>query len=369
MAMQFDPLNMPLFMQSGMMDAPPQQGPMGGGMENYEQLSPFELAAMRQRQTVMPQQGRADMSPETIAQILAMAAPVGRAAGAVGQGVAAAPKLAGSLMAGGASLLGMGGAGEAADQVDPRQGEINQIMTRIDKAQGEITRLGTTRTPSPKGTQELTIRTLQESITRDAARMRELQDTLNAEDAAKRQAEKPFREEYPGAYRMLPLAGWAASALGGAVGAKAGQPLRSALGGAAAGVPTSVAAAVGPTAYDAAVLPTGSKHQKEAADWLVSPEYWAGRVAPEVLVGSTLGASTGNWGAKLRRTPSAPPLSLPGSPAGQAAGAPTLGPQSGMPSLSAPPLGLPAPPRRPTFTDASGRLRYADDGRFAPRGQ
>lgn len=254
--------------------------------------------------------GRADTDPESIANALLMAAPLGR----IGQAVRAAPKAAAGLMGAGASLLGMGGAGEATDNVDPRQGEVMQLMKRVQENEAKLERILTTKTPGPRGGQDKLADELRESLKADRGRLTGIQAVLDKEDASRRQAEKPFREEYPAAYRALPLAGWAASALGGAVGAQAGKPLRSALGGAAAGVPTSVAAAVGPTAYDAAVLPTGSKHQKEAAAWLLSPEYWAGRVGPEVLVGSMLGSSAAGWGSKLKSQPAAGGGLLPQTP-------------------------------------------------------
>lgn len=232
----------------------------------------------------------------------------------VGKMAAAAPRTA-------KALLGLAGSGLASDigsgqaeTVDPRLGEVNALTQRIQKNEAEIGRLGTTKTASPPGTQAKVIDTIQKSLDRDTVRLKELQGILGAEDASKRQAEKPFREEYPNVYRNLPLVGWGLSALGGAMGSKGGSLIRSMIGGAIGGIPGSTAAAVAPTAYDAATLPTGSPHQKEAVDWLRNPDYWAGRVLPEVLVGAGAGATAGKFGSQLRGAP-LPPVKLKRAPA------------------------------------------------------
>ena len=158
--------------------------------------------------------------------------------------------------------------------------------------------------------------------------------TWQEQQAARMESERPFREQYPTAYRMLPLAGWGGSALGGLIGSKGGKPLASAIGGALGGIPGSAAAAVGPTAYDAATLPTGSKHQKQASEWLADPNYWLSRVAPEVLVGMGLGATAGKFGSYMPRGGKPP------------AGAPAATPPSASP-LAAPPATAPAPAPAP----------------------
>lgn len=143
---------------------------------------------------------------------------------------------------------------------------------------------------SPLGQRRAAALKLQQSI------LEKQHETEAGREAEKHQSEKPFRQEFPNLYRGLPLGGWGLSAVGGALGSKAGAPIKSALSGAGWGTLASTVAAAWPTAYDAATLPLGSKYQKEAADQFWSAPYWQERVAPEVLGGMGIGALGGKYG-------------------------------------------------------------------------
>jgi hypothetical protein len=368
--LMFDPLGMPLFMQSGMMEAPPQQAPFTRALPNYEQMSPFELAAMRTRETVRPTAGRADIQPETIAQALLMGAPVGRAVGLAGQAIRSAPALTGSLMAGGASLLGMNSAGEASG-LDQRLNKISQIEARMEKSRNEIGRLGTTRTPSPKGTQELAIRTLQQGIDQDAAELERLRGEMAAEQAAaaaaaeqKRQAEMGVRERMPW---LGPIATVAAPALGMIGGAIAG---RGARGGGYGKVGTMLGAGAGgafegglvrylQTEADNVGLPQSSPAQQQAAADLQSPNWWLTQMLPAAAASGGAAMVGAKYGFGWPKRGSAP-----------ASGAAALSPSSSGPlSTTTAPASLPGPAApasiAPIFDRKNGMWRDPSTGRFA----
>jgi hypothetical protein len=369
--LMFDPLGMPLFMQSGMMEAPPQQAPFTRALPNYEQMSPFELAAMRTRETVRPTAGRADMDPNTIATMVMMGAPIGRVAGLAGQAIRSAPKLAGSLMAGGASLLGMNDAGEAGDQVDPRLGKINQIEMRMEKARSEINRLGTTRTPSPKGTQELAIRTLQQGIEQDAAELERLRAEFSAEQEAakvaaeqRRQAEMGIRERYPWLGPAATVGAPALGALGGAIAGRGGRGagygrLGTMLGAGAGGAFEGGLVRYLQTEADNVGLPRTSPAQQEAAADLQSPNWWMTQVLPAAAASggaAMLGAKYGfGW---PRKTPM-PAAGLAG-PAGSQPMLPNPATAAAAPSLPAIQASRP-----PIFDKKNGMWRDPSTGRFA----
>lgn len=291
-----------------------------------------------------------------------MVAPAGLG-GRVSRGVASSPKVVGGTIAAGSTLAGTSQAGEDDFRWDDpnadRVKEMTDIQKRVNERAAKITELGTTKTKSPAGTQASTIASLEKLNGADNGRLDALRtqqtgdrDTSLKLWQEKSQSEKPFRQEWPNVYRGLPLAGWALSALGGLAGAKGGSALKSMAGGAAGGTLASAIGAVGPTAYDSATLPTGSKYQKQANDWLHDPEYYTGRVAPEVAVGMLLGALGGKWGATMKSsgTKSAAPQAGAGTPP------PTTGQIS--PELSALASSTPkkpwmrdpgAPPERPFF--------------------
>lgn len=254
--------------------------------------------------------------------------------------VHAAPKVATGLGLG--AILGMstGEAGEPQfNWSDPNADRVK----RLDALDREIEKEATRRTPSAAGTQKARMDGLnaekQKLIDQRGTEYNDAFTRWQTSESARIESERPFREQYPNTYRALPLAGWATSALGGALGSKGGRPIASTISGALGGVPASLAAAVGPTAYDAATLPTGSKYQQQAYDWLRNPDYWQGRVAPEVLTGMMTGATAGKLGSQVRPGPRQP-MREPAMPAPGPSSAPPLAP----PPTSAPAASVPASP-------------------------
>jgi len=301
-----NPDDLPFFLRTGLVPQPPN-------------ISPTRAGLMHDVQPLIDNSRTTPGWDTAIGAGLMMAPGIGRYLGAA---MRAAPKTAGSALTA-SGLLGAtsatGGDDEFkwTDQNAERADEMKQLQARINERASRINTLATTKTNSPAGTQKMAIEQLTAQNNTDTGRLEALRGQ-QSEDRnkaleqwqAKTQSEKPFRQEWPDAYRGLPLAGWGLSALGGLAGARGGSPFRSMLGGAAGGTIASTAAAVGPTAYDAATLPTGSKYQQQAYDWLRDPNYYTGRVLPEVGVGMLLGALGGKWGATMKSSPKGIPVPL-----------------------------------------------------------
>lgn len=182
--------------------------------------------------------------------------------------VIAAPKAAAPAPAGPAASE------TPAAGLDPRQAEIDRLSQSIAAREGEVVRLGTTRTPSPAGTQASTIDALRGGLARDTERLRALHDELgkekrdadalntrNAEeqktrDAQRRQAEAPFRDRFPIAAQVAPFVGPAAAAL---TGLGIGKYVRSAQAGVAADWEKTAAAASKALSREGGVMP-GDRH-------------------------------------------------------------------------------------------------------------
>lgn len=306
------------------------QQPDGGGdelpSEGLLAQDARDAAGATMRRHVQPPEGRADFSPEHLAAIAQAAMLLGVTPEILMMKLAMhMPKVTAGV-AGAMSMVSPSAMGAEDDfkWSDPnadRSKEMTDIQNRVNERAGKINTLATTKTNSPAGTQKLAIENLTALNHPEGADMRRLSELRDQQSTdrgealklwqAKTQSEKPFRQEWPDAYRGLPIAGWLLSALGGLAGAKGGAPIKAMLGGAAGGTLASAAAAVGPTAYDAATLPTGSKYQKQANDWLRDPEYYLGRVAPEVAVGMLLGALGGKWGATMKPSPKGTTAPMP----------------------------------------------------------
>lgn len=290
-------------------------------------------------------------SPENIsgygpADVAMIAAPA--PLGLAGRAAMAAPKTVASVLAALGLLGGASQAGEGnfkwEDPDKERSGRINQFEQTMNNLNKEMRAASKARMPSVQKQMDQLIKQHNELLT---ARQQERDAAFQAwqkQEGARMEAERPFREQYPTAYRMLPLLGWGSSALGGLLGAKAGKPIQSMIGGAIGGIPGSAAAAVGPTAYDAATLPTGSKHQTQAANWLADPNYWLTRVGPEVLTGMGLGAMGGKFGSY--KPTGKKPMSQP------AAEAPAT-PASGAPPAASPAAPASTPPVAASATAAA----------------
>lgn len=341
------PDQMPLFLESGKQAVPADALP----------TDPNERAALIMSRAVRPPMGRGEVETRP-AQMLA-AIPAAMAPGAALKVATSFPRITAGLL----GALGLTSATEAGEEQFKWDDPNREREAAIAKLNRDIEVETSRRTPSAPGTQKLRIEGLTKQ--RDDL-LSERSQERNAAFAVWQQAqsekinaERPFRQEYPNLYRALPLAGWAGSTVGGLLGAKAGAPIKSFLGGALGGVPLSAAAAIGPTAYDAATLPTGSKYQAEAAGWLRDLDnYWLGRVAPEIAVGGLLGGTAAKYGSQVgdrakqlfQRRPAAAPAI-----------------QGSVPPQAAPPVS-PAPGAkvdyRDAYWDSSGRLRVG--GRYVP---
>lgn len=330
-------LNWPLFMQSGMAQTPPGTGLTPPDWNSIEQIFSAPNQGL----------GAGSLSPGQLALTAAGAIP----GAAIPRMISAAPKLAAALGVGTALGLGTSEAGGPEFKWNDPNTDRTKRLEAID---AELKKQASTVTRSAPGTQKALMDSLNsEKAQLLNARGMEYNEAFarhQAAESARIEAERPFREQYPTAYRTLPLAGWGLSALGGMLGARGGAPLRSAVGGALGGIPGSTAAAVAPTAYDAATLPTGSKYQQQAYEWLRSPDYWLGRVAPEVLTGMGIGATAGKLTSQV----------LPGPRSAPAM--PQIAPQSqSLPALSGT---MPAAPSVPPVR-IGNVWRDPTTGRFA----
>lgn len=347
-----DPSSWPMWMQTGMQQSPP------------EGMTPFPaMGSGRKQRLPLPFdngggiEGWQDLTPAHAAAAATMIPGIG---GLVGRGVAAAPKTIASMLAAGGILGATSQAGQAADQVDPIQGEIDAINARLGKNNDEVVRLGTTMTKSPKGTQASAIDTLKGTISADQARLQVLQgqfadraEQQRLEAEAKRGREAPFQERFApysyaapfvgpafamatnyglgrflGAGRANAVNAWEAAnkaastqfakkggidnfkgqALAGELAARQakGLPLGNSpllTGAAAGGIAGGLEGAAVPyftNEYDAQTLPPGSPNQVAAQNAVKDPNWWLSKVALPSGMGALAGAFGGYRGVKAK---------------------------------------------------------------------
>jgi hypothetical protein len=284
------------------------------------------------------------------------ALPLGLAVKAIG----AAPKTVAAMLASGGFLGATSEAGQAADQVDPIQGEIDAINARLGRNNEEVVRLGTTMTKSPKGTQATAVQTLQGSIKADQERLQFLQGQIadreqrqRDEAQAKQGREAPFQERFAPYSYAAPFVGpvaalatnyglgrylgrgqtnavkaWETTAnaaekqfakkggfdsfkgqqLAGELEARQakGLPLGAnpllygAGAGAFAGALEGGAVPYFTNEYDAQTLPPGSPNQMAAQNAATNPNWWMSKVALPAGMGALAGAFGGYRGVKSR---------------------------------------------------------------------
>lgn len=320
-----------------------------------------------------------DLTPAHLAYGASMIPGIG---GLIGTGLRAAPKSSMAALTAGGLLAGTSSAGQAADQVDPIQAEMDSINARLGKNNDEVVRLGTTMTKSPKGTQASAIDTLKGSISSDQARLQVLQgqfadraEQQRLEAEAKRGREAPFQERfapysyaapfigpavamatnyglgrYFGAGRANAVKAWEETnkaaatqfnkkggvdsfkgqALAGELAARqakglplGGSPLVA--GAAAGGVAGALEGGVIPyftNEYDAQTLPPGSPNQVKAQNSATDPNWWLSKMALPMGMGAMAGAFGGYRGVKAKgpyADPSPKTLGLLGALEAQAA--------------------------------------------------
>jgi hypothetical protein len=364
--------SLPLWLQAGLTEAPPYSPPVG-----FEGMSPHERAAYRVRggppPNPQPVQTPEELGASALASLPMLVPGVG---GLAARGIAAAPRLATALGVGGALGLGTGDAGEAADKVDPRLGEINkleQVISKnndlITKNTEKITTLGTTRTPSPKGTQERAIQSLNDANAqlrtdnKDLGdRLKQLRDEVETEVKAKERREMSWSESYPGAAAALGAAAPVASYVTGRLPGKKIASAAGAMGvGAAGGGIEGFMAAHAPTYLDSK-LPNGAA--KEAAQAKLRD--WLTEVAP-IAGMSALAGGYGAYRTALKGRPNIAPQNLPPPPAqsGTTQSLPTP-PAPTMPSASMSGTPLASYPT-PYFDKVTKRYRDPTTGNFVKK--
>ena len=348
-----DPSLWPLFLQSGMMQAPPQGRTAPPELDMND---PFARAAYRQQQSVRPDFGRAGEGP-SIPDVLMSAMP----GGMITKAATAAPKTM-------AAVLGMLGASaipsQAGEQTpfnwsDPNIDRVKRLDT-IDKL---LQREASRSTKSAPGTQKALMDSLNEEKQKllegrsneynsaFAQYQSEQQKALD-EAAAQKRAETSWFDMIPGSRSALTAAAPIASYLGGKyIGKRMGMGPAMATGAAGGGIEGFLSQYI-PTEMDVAGLPRGSATQQRAAGDLQDPNYWMTRVAPSTGGSALTGAYGAFRGALGRRAPLPPILpSSPGAPPAMLGSAPGAI-EGAVGNTAVPGLGLgPARPSSPPYFD------------------
>lgn len=350
-----------LLRQMGSGPAPPAAEPMTRALPGYEERSPGELAMIRTQEATRPTRGRADITPEHLAQMLVTGGSLYAGPEALtAKAIASAPKTMTALLA----ALGAGTtateAGEKpfdwTDNNKDRTKEITAIEKRIQERADKINQLGTTTTKSPPGTQKLAIENLQklnEPDSPDTLRLIQLRaeqksdrEQALADEMERRQRETSLSKKHPGAF--------GAAALGSPVlsyftGKLPGKKIANAVGasavGALGGAGEGFLGAFAPTFMDLK-LPSGA--DKEAAQARVrDPLYWLSEVAP-IMGSSALAGGLGAYRKNLSLRPTLGPQHFPPpqSPSPALPSHPPTPPAPVSPPAAAP--GLPAPPASPS---------------------
>lgn len=307
-----DPSMWPLFMQSGMMQAPPQGRTAPSDLDMND---PFARAAYRQQQSVQPDFGRAGEGP-SIAGVAASAMP----GGMFTRAATAAPKTMAAVL----GLTGLGAsASEAGEQPfkwdDPNTARTKRLAD-IDK---EMKDLSTKKTPSAPGTQAKRIDVLtteQNKLLEERgteynnafAQYQQGQERATQAAAEKKARETSWFDMYPQTRSAISAAAPIASYLGGKFLGKR-LPVAGAMGaGAMGGALEGAASQYLPTEIDLG-LPRGAPARDAAQQDLQDPSYWNRMMA--VSGGNAgLGAYGAFRGAMGRRLP-LPPIGPPSGPA------------------------------------------------------
>lgn len=347
-----DPSMWPLFMQSGMMQAPPQGRT---APPNLDMNDPFARAAFRQQQTVQPDFGRAGEGPD-LRTVLGVTPGVGQALNL------------GDLFG---SLIKPANPGTGADVVaNPQEAadlrkRIDANIAKIEKNTASITDLGNRKTNSPPGTQKMSIESmqgenkqLQEDNGRYQKRLDMVQGAIDKEGSAKAWREKSWGESYPGFFGPAAVASPLTSyVLGKLPGKKISNIVGASAVGALGGAGEGVLAAHAPTYLDMK-LPGGPA--KEAAESKnASLDYWVKEVGPIAAIN----ALAGGMGAFRKNLSQRPSIAQPNSPLPLMPGAASSSPPTPQPqgSLGAGSPGMPQAPTSPPLMiqGSSGLWHYA----------
>lgn len=385
----------------------------------------FPASSSRIPRWRVPDQGGveswSDLTPAHLAYGASMIPGIG---GFIGAGLRAAPKSSMAALAAGGLLAGTSSAGQAADQVDPIQAEMDSINARLERNNNDIVRLGTTTTKSPKGTQASAIETLKGTIASDQARLGVLQDQFStraneqkAEAERQRAREAPFQERYPVLGQAAPFIGPAVAlgtnyglgrwlgrkqtmgvnawekanvdaakvftstakgqgpdsfrgqALAGELAARQakGLPMNNPLitGAVAGGAAGALEGGVIPyftTEYDAQTLPPGSPNQLKAANAVSDPNWWLSKVGLPAGMGALAGAFGGYRGVKAKGPWDDPSPKTAGLLA-------ALEARTNQKTAALPPGGVIATGRQNTFGGAVPPLAFSGQLPRAPKGQ
>ena len=371
----------PLFLQSGMVDAPPQgrTAPPGLDMED-----PFARAAYRQQQAVQPDFGRAGEGP-SIPGVMSNLIP----GGMFSRAVQAFPKTAAATL--GLTALGAS-TSEAGEQPFSWEDSNKTRLQRLKEIDKEIEKEASRSTKSAPGTQAKRIDSLnsekqqlltQQNSDMEGARSQWLTQLEADRSAAaeKKRQNTSFFDMIPGTRSAISAAMPVVSYLGGKYMGKrlpvAGAMTAGAVGGGLEGALSQYV----PTEVDMG-LPRDAPARQAAAQDLQDPAYW-GRLAAMAGGNAGLGAFGAFRGAMGRRMP-LPPIPPPSSaggmpPAGplpMAPSSPTLGAGAGMQEILPPlptspaPKSLAAPTGPLTWTSPDGTiLQHSSRGWRMQKGQ
>lgn len=342
------------------------------------QMDPFEMAAMRQRQTVRPPGGRAGEGPSI--RGIFDATPVGMATNATMAGLEFAPEIATGGAAApmrakptkGPTLADiLTGSAEGADAAEFKWNDPNQErVNRLKKIDTEIEREASRRTPSAPGTQKARIDSLnaekeklmtERGADYEAARgeWTTEQGRVRKEAEDKKWKETSVFDVVPGTRQgitagVVPLSYYGGKWLGKRL-PMAGAIPAGAFGGGLEGFLGQYL----PTEMDLG-LPRTSKTRQEASGDLQDPGYWA-RVGAVTGGNAALGAYGAFRGAVGRRMP-LPPIGPGGQPP---APQPPMGVSSPSPAA---PAALPGGPATPPTTPPAPSALETLMGSTMPQG-
>lgn len=369
-----NPSMSPLFMQSGMMQAPPQGRTAPSDLDMSD---PFARAAYRQQQSVQPDFGRAGEGP-SIARVVAAAMP----GGMFTRAATAAPKTMAAVL----GLTGLAtGATEAGEQPfkwdDPNTARSKRLA-EIDK---EMKDLATKKTPSAPGTQAKRIDALQgeqnklleergTEYNNAFAQFQKQQELATQAAAEKKRQETSFFDMVPGTRSAISAAMPFVSYFGGKYMGKRLGTLPAMGAGAVGGGLEGALSQYVPTEVDMG-LPRSAPARQAAAQDLQDPAYW-GRLAAMAGGNAGLGAFGAFRGAMGRRMPlpmipppSSGPMPGPAAPPPMGFQGPIPGGGGGVLGPSAAPMisqpAMPSlPPPAAVFSKKSGRWHDPSTGNF-----
>lgn len=397
---------LPSWMNADTLSQTPYSPPMTRAVDDYSTRDPNELAMMRMRGSVRPDAGRADFPINHLANMALTAGGVAAAPAALTAASYMAPEalFARAAMAAprattaAAAVAGAGTATSAGeqefqwtDQKTDRIREMADIQRRIDERAAQITKLGTTKTNSPVGTQAKVIEQLTKlnnpdspdvsrlvALRDEAAKERDSafeqfqyeQERARNEAAARKRAETSWFDVVPGSRSAISAAIPFASYYGGKyLGKRLPVVGAMAAGGIGGGLEGALSQYI-PTEVDLG-LPRTAPARADAVNDLADPAYW-NRMAAVSGGNALLGAYGGFRGAMSRRLP-LPPIGPGSAPNMQPVAPPPLssmgtippGPPNGLAAAS---QALPSPQTSNalanlmTVKDKNGRTIYMNRG-------